>query len=391
MSFSSRSLAAATLIMASDLSSVALGQPGQQEQQRRILHPLTITDTSRAALARLALAHGLPTAAITFIQRSNCDWTLIPEWNDRQGLVNEKKEYGAVVSVFGCNGVDYEDWRRFTNFTLFAPVLVEGTPTMLASTLPYQNLKINLSPTGTGYYCLYLRATGPSNWEAYMDGGSTATTGCKWDRPDITAPNIAVAAVENIEKGHRALPPTARLMQGRDGQLVFIGVPCGTYFCMAGTDEDDADEDHNATRAHPWYDYQVLAHIKGSKLKSSNVTAYVTADENLDLIKLDDFKRGYRRVATITVNWSGRKIPQKYKKAGFAKGDNELWVKLIDDGSGEALIINPDNPAGTKHRVMRTPFTGGYDAPSVARWGWQDKDEDIWVRCDYGCCMVSMT
>jgi hypothetical protein len=338
--------------------------------------------------------HGLTREASTFLEKSGCAWGEFPEYDDAQGFQDEDGDIGAAVHVFGCFGVFFPDKTFFDQYTLVSPVWIESSTDYPAGDKRvFKNLKIN---TGKAYHCLYLRwvKTAPAHWEAYMDpGSSTSATGCaNTYTGNPGARTLPVSELPNDET--RPLAPSARLMQGRNGKLMYVGVPCAGSWCVIGTNRADVDESHPDEKAYPWYDFQVLSHKPNpsGKLQSANMPAYVTATDDLLSMTLDRLKT-YQHVATVFI--PGRNIPGKYATAGFIRGENEIYLLVNADGTtGLARVVNKDHPLdkppAKEIKVSRTPFVNS-DLPAVARWGWRLKDEEIWVRCDVGCCMVEIS
>lgn len=345
------------------------------------------------SLNAVARAHGLTAGDIAFLDKTDCSWAKIPEYDDMQAFEDEDGTYKATVKVFGCYGVFFPDRGMFNQFTLVSPIRVKKE---LGGAVgrPYQKLKLN---TNKPYHCVYLKAVNTTGWAAYVDAGTAdSSKGCPNTVTSAPAGQILPVAVLPNDEPSRPLPPSVRLMQGRNGKLVYIGVPCAGSWCVIGTDHPDIDEAHPDDRAFPWYDFQVLSYKRdpAAPIESSNLPAYVTADSGLDTLKLAHFQAGFRKVATVLV--AGKFIPQKYAAAGFIRGLNEVWVSVDISGTGgEAKVVNRDYPiTGAPKKtlkVIRHDFSGqSFTPPAVARWGWNKDDEDIWVRCDAGCCMVQM-
>jgi hypothetical protein len=58
-----------------------------------------------------------------------------------------------------------------------------------------------------------------------------------------------------------------------------------------------------------------------------------------------------------------------------------VWSARITHESGRVSAI---------HGVHRTDHSKWLTSvPATARWRWLDTDEDVWVGCDIGCCLIS--
>ena len=208
-----------------------------------------------------------------------------------------------------------------------------------------------------------------------------------------TTHSLDVLAIANAEPSV-PLPESVRLMPAQAGNTAYIGVRCADQWCVVGTKFSNWDEKHPNKRAHGWYDYQTLGDPSGSTPKPSNVKAYVTAVLGLEGVSATQLKKRHYQVATVEIGPGN--LPAKYYNKGFREGKNMVMLMLTSDTKGEAYVMNDTFPNGngTTMNVTRTPFpitpSGQFDTPAVARWGWYPMDEDIWVRCDLGCCMVEV-
>jgi hypothetical protein len=367
-------------------------QAQQQKLQRRLHPPAdSINDSLRSVLAQIGRAHRIPEFIITSLQRSQCPWATIPEYDDQQPFV-VGNNYGALISLFGCGGLEKKNPSDFSTFLLVSLVFVDPSYGSQA-TAPYKNLHIQ---EGTSF-CLYLRWISGTNWDGLM----TPSAGpCPMNPASGATANLQVLAIQNDEP-FLDLPESVRLMPAQRGNSGYIGARCADRWCVVGTKIKDYDEKHPKKRAHPWYDFNNLGIKTTGPVRPSGKTAYATADENLESISIADLQT-FQKVANV--HFDPGTVPQKYADAGFVAGDNAVWMKILTPGTqptstspgvmgtGEAWIINEAYPTGKrKLNVHRQVFPSGFDAPPVSRWGWNPLDEDIWVRCDLGCCTVEMT
>ena len=96
-------------------------------------------------------------------------------------------------------------------------------------------------------------------------------------------------------------------------------------------------------------------------------------------------------VATIHMARGPRgKLPDKYAKGyGLAFGSNNMWLHA-DSGktsAGKDTVFWKARIDTSLFDVIREEHPG-YVVPGTARWGWSDGDEQVWVACMVGCCMV---
>jgi hypothetical protein len=196
-----------------------------------------------------------------------------------------------------------------------------------------------------------------------------------------------------------------RFIEGNTPGYTYIGVKCFNRLCLLGTDDptkldtpvyDTLTSSKRKVRA--WHDQQQLSMYDASTTPATlkHVThAAVVADDNLDAYDTVAFKKRFIQVATVHVptllQGSSQETLDTYAaKYGFDVGINTIEIRLFDISSGIARI----KTAGGK--VTYLPLTR-YDhsdelgpgmVPATASWKWSETDEEIWIGCDVGCCVV---
>jgi hypothetical protein len=351
------------------------------------LHPDTVTAEQDRALNRLWAAHHSVRPPAPLFQRTECAWAKIPEYDDEQAFAYAGA-YGKTVHLFGCHGQGLTDENSFGNYVLMGKIWVEpGSGS--AATAPYQHLGIDQGEQ----FCVFIRKAGVAGWGALIVPPSS--NGCV-KPPSSTQPNLRMAALTNPES--RGLPESVRFMPSKSDTLVYIGTRCANKWCVIGTDnENDLAESAPGGFAHGWYDYQALGDDTGG-LHPTRERAYVIANRNLRSLHIPE--TGMVDPQWVAVVHFESSVPAKYYAKGFRVGDNKIWLKIEQpgtadgvDGTGFAFVSNDTFPNGysVKINAKRMVFPKGFDAPAVARWGWNPKDEDIWIRCDLGCCMIEIS
>jgi hypothetical protein len=88
------------------------------------------------------------------------------------------------------------------------------------------------------------------------------------------------------------------------------------------------------------------------------------------------------RITTLTG------VPERH----YGPGNNYVWVDDVK-GSLRAVII-PEDPATPTFEtgfliVHENLGLGRRPAEAKFRWNSETKQEDVWVQCDIGCCLIS--
>ena len=365
--------------------------------------------TSTRACARVivqsdSLIHGLTTPTIQALQRNGICTYSMPEYNDEQELSDGPKGYGPIARAFAiATGRQYKDHTSFDNGWVFlAAVNVD------AGTLPKDYARLNLV---TGLNCYYVRhrhlfAPGASlyAWWEIAIGPADATKLCG----NGTA-TIVDKATEQPSHIADEYPVAARFMEG-PGRMPQLGVRCGDVWCVAGAKGKSEIQkppfaglpgEGKSSRwlVKGWFDDQELGVIQGTVL-TPMVHLAIVPNDKLGDYKVGDFSTP-REVATVLVP-KGLQLHkygelERVQGYGFAEGTNTLylWTYTKPDGAlgWKAGIVNANYPTPPGHEYRKDVFredhsTDGIEIDPTARWHWVDTDEEVWVRCDVGCCLV---
>jgi hypothetical protein len=191
-----------------------------------------------------------------------------------------------------------------------------------------------------------------------------------------------------------AYPGVARWDYDEKDHHQLIGIKCGDGWCAIGRQPkyQNSYVGGKKRRVKGWLDEQRLAvrDKSGEPLKpSKHGVSTIFAVDNLEsYTKPEDFEKpDWIHVATIS-------SPQEYPKLGLIGSPGiqaEMYLHHVaSPAAWSARIISIDKKGKATTSEFKVDMVGhdGEDIPGVARWGWDDNDETIWVRCANGCCQV---
>lgn len=308
----------------------------------------------------------------------------VPEYQDTQRFISERRLYGPVSQVVASPHL-----RDFTSTAQFDGVsrhvaIVDVWDTIPVGTSSYSRLHLAM-----GLNCVYLKHTPPSTWTAQI-----APPTDKFACPGPAgAAEVAVAPDDSTEPPGK-VPPVTRWVQSGD-TLVYIGVRCGNLWCNIGAAAPPAvvaplhvgvagDPGTPQSRVKGWFDEQELG-VTASGVPPLRPTRFATVIPASNLQDIKSFERP-RPVASV---YFSETVPDYARKFGFAKGWSQIRIMgLTTSREWEAEITDPSGRIH-KRKVLRTPHTIG-SVPGSARWAWiaHDRDEWIWIACELGCCLI---
>ena len=300
----------------------------------------------------------------------------IKEWNDYQRLMRRcfpqcTDEYGPHAYVMAADSLGI--WTKKDDF------ISEKTVAEIATNGEYADLDLI---QGLNELSLKYDPNKPDKkqWIGLM-------------RPkDVTqAETLAVARFEGDSccTSPDDFPAVARWDYNKNDNNQVIGVKCGDGWCEIGR-KVKYEHDHPGGKKRSvkgWFDEQRLAVGTRGSLKpwSAGVATIFAVDSLESYTKKEDFESDWVHVATIS-------SPQAYPKLGLVGTDRIqalMYLKHAAGGAWSARIVAIDgNSAVTTSEFPVTMIEHNDSIPGVARWGWDDTDETIWVRCANGCCQV---
>jgi hypothetical protein len=328
---------------------------------------------------------------------TTCD---IPEYTDDQRFMGQTPQtYGPIAYIAPTPNLDtYTSDTDFqgTSAKLVAFVKV-GTGVLPAT---YTDLRLT-----TGFQCLYLRHDGTS-FAAYMTPPVASNPPCTpMIAPDASRMLPVKAAVNPSSfPGAANIPPVARFREGKQGAsagVPHIGVRCGDKWCMVlpqGADVDTLPVPHKGEHpnrrtwaVHGWGDEQHIAFVNSTAIERSTHEGSVLPVPELGSITDAMFRNDFQHVATV--RFYQKPLGKYVSKWNYKKGENEVWIKRLNDTDWTAEIRNEAKflgiPYTAKHTVFVAWHSHGHPIPQAARFLWSDTDEDLWVACEDGCCKVS--
>ncbi|MGH7500494.1 MAG: hypothetical protein ACREL7_01940 [Longimicrobiales bacterium] len=261
---------------------------------------------------------------------------------------------------------------------LVAAIVIEAMP----GSHPYPQLHMD-----GGLNCAYLAANGSNLTMRISAMGGTSecpVTGAPAGSPQLMVNHVPASSAE--------VPSTTRWEEGRVGATIqpYFGIRCPDGWCEAGPAGVVHEPPASANSADPpqrrikgWYDRQFLMDVQAGTPVRSHVLGSIFPHEDLATYDVQKFKDGWTEVATIEMSDVLAKYQTRY---GLSEGTNRLELRI--DGSNQWLgrIIDPND---SMFDVRIVPGHTHTQPIAVARWGWFDDDETMWVRCADGCCQVS--
>jgi hypothetical protein len=310
--------------------------------------------------------------------------------------------YGPLVKIYTGPERRTDSEFQAVGGAVVAVAEVYGDATSGGSGTPaYVQLKLDNNDASTRLYCVFLwlhagtsEGSTSNDWEAFVrpvtPGGACVNGNPRAPyeldvRRDVltgTTPDDYPAAVR-FDDDNTGMPT--------------IGVNCGRGWCemrrALAANRLPKTPARRTGNIKPWHDEQFVAEplvAPGFGVRRSSAEMSITPVEGLATIPASDFTSAAgAKVATVRAVSvpPGDKYATWRLKAGssgrdlYLKNDNGAWsARFVDEGTmndpSDWLYVNR-----TRHRIATVP--------GVARWLWNEYDEDIWVSCEQGCCEVS--
>lgn len=330
---------------------------------------------------------------------------LILGYHDVQPLrVNDNVDYGPTVWSFASPWV--ANYTRDKDFeALWLNVAIVKVDATSSAALPAEYQRLHLRG---GFNCLFLyhdRSGRPPRWRAAMVR-SNAKNDC--GNVTITADDTLSVQDEHPFPHAADYPPVTRFIESADTRT-FIGVRCGNRWCDVGAKWPElpntvldgiAQAGKSARwRVKGWFDEQHLAIADANQhLRPRQLAALIPSD-SLSLFDSTAYDHAWKLVATVYFPDppTGKYGDTGKGGYGWTQGFNKVWlhsmVVPLREGVDTVKWMSAfgDDPGGAAHfnDVVRTDHRNlGLPVPWTARWRWVDNDEQMWVACLMGCCMV---
>lgn len=375
---------------------------------------LSATDRARVCATSPHPGREVPDSA--FDARSGYfDWC-IPEYHDEQRLYSGNPgpgDYGPIAYSFAWPELSLlVDHAQFDDH--YVNVGVIDLDTVLdVMPKPYQDLGLK-----DWHNCLYLQHHDPLFKKSWFSAVMASLPKTALKCPDAAAltnvTNLDVT-IETYSDNYSDYPPVTRFVES-GGSNTFIGIQCTNRWCVVGPRRMGAVPamTHNAVAAlkanvrgvvKGWFDDQKLGMPDGTGPYGIHRALYasVVPDPNLGNLHIDDFLRGYQPVAKAYFPVAPPRASKYYVTFGLDAGTNTIELKattrqkpsaptgVLDTlwwarVTTEAGVPKPDIPA---NRVDHSKWLGKVRPAATARFRWFDTDEDVWVQCDIGCCLIN--
>lgn len=350
---------------------------------------------------------GLSDSTSAFAVRAGIYHWCIPEYHDDQRLHDgngSNVEYGPIAHTLA-----HPDLALLTSHTQFdgewVNVAIVDLDLPLESPMPQPYIDLGIT---TQHSCVYLKHHHRLWKEWYSGLVAPATTNCA--SPDEDVGTYLDVKEEWYSDNHADYPPVTRFIEGNGGRTL-LGVMCTNRICVLGRKPIGsvpgkahqgvlALEGDSRGNVKGWFDDQVLgAPDAAPKYRIHRMVRGSLIPMRYPIpLRIADYLTGYKPVAYAF--FPGQLDPDsKYAAAfGFSQGMNAISLKAELDGTNAdgspkykwtALITNALGATKEKgvEREDHAKF-GMTSVPATARWRWRDTDEDVWVSCDIGCCLI---
>lgn len=329
----------------------------------------------------------------------------IPLYTDDQRLLTDGGEYGPYAAIFPA--------PRLATFTLdslrpagnvgMLVAMIDVTMDEGVAALQQTYSDLRLSP---GTNCVYLRASDPM--VGYIKPANAAEPFC-----DPTGTTAAPLRVMRVQSGAPATPAVARFHEGRNTArgiaegAPYFGLKCADGWCVFLPDNVEhiappqmADGDDS-----PVYTTMGFGDAQHLALKANNPRglarteqhAFVVPADNLERMDEAKFREDWQYVATVKFV-KGPKAKYMKRWNFEPTTENRLYIRINtatnrwESAIERRTYISSWLPTWWTRSfakpIERDDHTG-MNVPGTARFRWDKDDEDLWVRCDEGCCKVS--
>lgn len=336
--------------------------------------------------------------------------SLVPEYHDCQRMLDsDRKSYGSLIAVFARYGLDTmpnapQNQGEPGYFGKFAAG--QAAATILNYDDPYDALGIE-----KGINCLYLYAE-QGTWKAHIAQGNSDTDCLNPFNPAIGT-DLNVRVVPGPYDA--TVPAVARWDWDPANFEHYIGIRCGAQWCevfnhnRADLTSSETYSGRPLVGVKGWYDEQVLSMnpvLAGQKLVPSGVVGTIIPVGDLENNKETEFDSTWKEVAVVSLSDDSPVYKAKFNLVrgpaplarsaiAMCKGDRPScripaaeqitacdqteglwWARIVSEGT-------------TKYHCVIRRSHAGIRIPGVVRWRWQEKDDDMWIRCPLGCCEIT--
>jgi hypothetical protein len=367
---------------------------------------------------------GLDTAAVSFARANGYFNWCVPEYDDDQrfhdGNVGSA-DYGSVAHVLASPALSgYTKTTQFEGQWIQVGIIDVEAP-VTASLMPYATLGLH------DHNCIYLQHH--SALFGILEGYDALIV-----PPDmgITCPVVPNAALSQqldvrVDRPYSDVeadyPPTTRFVEGTGGRTL-VSVKCANRWCVIGPQHfrdiprsAHADVGALIGRAQGvvkgWFDDQVLGEPDGSAPYGIHrkIRASAIPDPGLGSLHVADFIVGVNeqkyQIVGKTYFPTEPSTDSKYVRVfGFHRdtnvvalraeiqpttsGKDTVWFARVTNAKANTTKENIKTFRTDHHRMTTAGEPVLASVPATMRWRWFDLDEDLWVECDIGCCLIGI-
>jgi hypothetical protein len=356
-------------------------------------------------------------ASLASFTESEVNGVDVPENNDSQRLLAANHvDFGPQAWVWAEPGsAMWEEVSEFrpprgpVNGRLVARVLIDRLRD--DETYPQTYLDLKFARPNT-VYCVRLVSPSGQNLDAYVI--PSVNDDCP--ESQVTAPEFKLPVRRRQLGGHTEPAEYIEVARWGFGHLPgdindrtlrrpAIEVSCASQWCTILPDLPNIlplspehigkpDIPRNAqANVHGWHDNQVITVKGASNRPTPAFTASVVPHPDLGKKKtIDEFKTDWVPVGTVWFDAAANFSASKYAAKGFIAGANEVSLLYVGPNPRTDWDIKIHNSKGDTvlhGRIDRSDHTGKKMFGTL-RWGWNDRDDDIWIRCAEGCCYASL-
>ena len=369
---------------------------------------------------------GLDTAAVSFARANGYFNWCVPEYDDDQRFHDgngASTGYGSVAHVLASPALGgYTTAVQFESKWIQVGIVDVEAP-VTTSLMPYGTLGLR------DHNCMYLQHHSLilGAFEGYDALIVPPDMGLYC--PVVPNPSLSQALDVKLDKPYSNdeadYPATTRFIEGTGGRTL-IGLKCANRWCVIGPRgfRDVPRSAHAEVGAltgkaqgtvKGWFDDQVLGEPDGSAPPGIHrkVRASAIPDPGLGSLHVADFVVGLNeeKYQVVGKTYFPTEPPAHSKYAmefGFHQDENvvalraeirtsttpgkkdTVWFARVTNAKANTRKEDIPTLRTDHHRLTPAGEPVLASVPATMRWRWFDQDEDLWVECDIGCCLIGI-
>ena len=356
---------------------------------------------------------GLDAGAIHFARVNGYFNWCVPEYDDDQAFADGKPAsaaYGSVAHVIASPTLGQLVRAEQFDGQYIQVALIDVEEPVTQDLVPYSSLGLK------AYNCMYLQHHSKvlgliQKYSAVIVPADQDLT-CPVRPQEAASQPLEVTVDRDYSANLTDYPATTRFVEGERGRTL-IGVRCGIHWCVVaprgfGKIPPSAHNNVPALKVAAqgnvkgWFDDQVVGEPATAGI-TRKYRASAIPDVKLGSLKVADFisTGGYVVVGKVWFQDEPARDSKYATVYGFSKDTNIVALKAVNDPGGklewlaEVTNARQEKKSGIPtHRTDHSQYflspsnTLGGLPPAVLRFRWNAKDEDLWIECDAGCCLV---